>query len=265
MQCHICSSPARAWGQATVLEKYPVQYYQCERCGFIQTEPPYWLDEAYSEAITRSDLGLVTRNVVLARTTQSIVLAFFNQQARYVDYGGGYGMFVRLMRDAGFDYYRLDKYCANLFAAGFDADESGRSRYELLTAFEVFEHLAQPLAEIQKMLSLSRNLLFSTRLAPSPAPDLNTWWYYGLDHGQHVAVYTRQSLGLLARQFGLNFYSDNRTLHLLTEKRLPGALFKLVALTGRWSWGWRVLLTGRLRSKSLLADDYYALTGRRLT
>ncbi len=50
-------------------------------------------------------------------------------------------MFVRLMRDNGFDFYRSDRQCENLFAKGFEASLDVSPSYELLTAFEVFEHL----------------------------------------------------------------------------------------------------------------------------
>jgi hypothetical protein len=42
----------------TVLRKYDVQYFQCGGCGFLQTETPYWLDEAYSSAIVTADTGI---------------------------------------------------------------------------------------------------------------------------------------------------------------------------------------------------------------
>jgi hypothetical protein len=53
---------------------------------------------------------------------------------------GGYGMFVRLMRDGGFDFHREDPLCDNLFAQGFDRQDDGT--FELVTAFEVFEQSA---------------------------------------------------------------------------------------------------------------------------
>jgi len=50
-------------------------------------------------------------------------------------------------------------------------------RYELVSAFEVFEHLVNPLEEIERMLRLSDSILFSTLLVPTPAPGLADWWY----------------------------------------------------------------------------------------
>jgi len=79
-----------------------------------------------------------------------------------LDYAGGYGVFVRLMRDIGFDFYWQDKYTENLFVRGFEYDE--KKRFDFLTSFKSFEHFDQPLQEIENMLSFSDNILFSTLL-----------------------------------------------------------------------------------------------------
>ena len=50
---------------AKVLNQYDVKYYRCNDTGFIQTENPYWLPEAYSDAITKLDIGLPYRNIQL--------------------------------------------------------------------------------------------------------------------------------------------------------------------------------------------------------
>src|SRR5689334_23291254 len=121
MKCKICQSLTNQFGQAEVLKKYNVSYYRCDKCGFIQTESPHWLDEAYSSSITKSDIGLLGRNLQTAGLTKLVILTCFNPGGRFLDYGGGYGIFVRLMRDSGFDYYRYDPLCLNLFADGFDA------------------------------------------------------------------------------------------------------------------------------------------------
>jgi 2-polyprenyl-3-methyl-5-hydroxy-6-metoxy-1,4-benzoquinol methylase len=259
MECHICSSPTSLFGKAQLLHKYEVQYYQCECCGFIQTEKPYWLDEAYSEAITKSDLGLVSRNIALSRISKVIIQSFFNRNAKFLDYGGGYGMLVRMMRDFGFDFYRSDKFCDNLLAAGFDADREGLDQYELVTAFEVFEHLVNPLLEIEHMLQFSKNILFTTLLLPATQPKPSEWWYFGLEHGQHIAFYTPKSLAKIAEKFHLNIYSNGDSLHLLTEKKVSPLCFNLMSRDKVSQilhlFFWR---------KSLLAKDYSRVTGKML-
>jgi hypothetical protein len=248
---------------ATVLEKHQVQYYVCSHCGFVQTEEPYWLEEAYSEAITRADIGLVGRNVLGSEQVKLLILAFFNDRGKFLDYGGGYGMFVRLMRDAGLNFYLYDQYCENLFAKGFEVDGPGDGSFELVTAFEVFEHLVDPIKEIDRMREFSPSILFSTNLVTSPPPPLGQWWYYVVEHGQHVSLYTKRSLQVLAERFGMNLCSDGLTLHLLTPRGISQRAFRAmfnryVRIVAR-KW-----LMRRLRGRSLLSGDYEMITRHKL-
>jgi len=261
--CRICSSTTQLFGTATVLHKYDVQYFRCSRCRFVQTEDPYWLDEAYASPIAKIDLGVVNRSITLAQPTRTLLLTFFDCAASFVDYGAGYGIFVRRMRDLGFDFYHSDKYCENMFAAGFEVDTDPARRYELVTAFEVFEHLVDPMAELERIMQLSDSIFFTTLLVPSVAPKPGDWWYYVLDYGQHVSLYSLESLQYIANNFGLNLYSDGRAVHLLTKKRLSSKLFKAVLhpKLGRVfdaAFGWRQV------QRSLLEDDFYSISGMRL-
>ena len=260
MICKICAQSALPLGTARLLGKHTIQYFRCGRCGFIQTETPYWLEEAYAQAINDSDIGLVQRNLRLAKISKAVVCLFFDPGAKFMDYGGGYGLFVRLMRDAGFDFYRFDKYCPNLFARTFEATLDIPGRYELVTAFEVFEHFTNPLQDVEGLLRFSKNILFSTELIPPHTPQPEAWWYYGLDHGQHVALYTRKSLEIMAQSLGLNLYSDDRRCHLLSERRLPGVLFKLIARQKA-----AAVLAALFRRQSLIPADYRRITGRDLS
>ena len=232
MQCRICAATTAPLGTERVLEEHNVSYFLCPRCGFVQTEDPYWLDEAYSDAITKTDIGLVGRNLSLAEQTKLLILAYFNDRGKFLDYGGGYGMFVRLMRDAGFHFYLYDQYCENLFAKGFSVEGQGNAEYELVTAFEVFEHLVHPMADIGRMLQFAPNLFFTTTLIASPPPPLDQWWYYGLEHGQHVSLYSQQTLSYIAEHFGLHLLTNNQSLHLLTARRLPSWKFRFTKPLG---------------------------------
>jgi hypothetical protein len=216
------------WGTGLLLGRHQVQYFRCDNCEFIQTELPYWLDEAYTAAITKSDLGLVGRNIVFAAVCKALIDRFFNPDASFVDYGGGYGMFVRLMRDEGYDFYRYDKYCDNLFASGLDVDEHSDRHYELVTALEVFEHLVNPMEEIAQMLRFSKSIFFTTELVPPSNPRPGEWPYYGLEHGQHLSLYTLKSLQTIADHFGVKLYSNHTSLHLLTEKTISPQVFRLI-------------------------------------
>jgi hypothetical protein len=249
MECKICKNQSSFFSKNQIINKYEINYYLCKNCGFLQTEKPYWLEEAYSQAITSTDIGTASRNYNLAILSKVVIKIFFKVDKQFVDYGGGYGLFVRLMRDFGFDYYRQDKYCDNIFAKNFEADVT--KKYELLTAFEVFEHLLNPIDEIEKMIKLSNNILFTTCILPKTNPQPIDWWYYGLDHGQHISIYSINSLKLIAERYKLNFYSNGTTIHLFTSKKLSRILFKII--TNR-----RIifLLNHLISRKSLLETDF---------
>lgn len=253
MICKICGSQSDHFAVKKVLHKYDVEYYQCTRCSFIQTQDPYWLPESYKSAITDLDIGLVYRNEWLAPIVATIIDRFFNNKSKFIDYGGGYGLFVRMMRDRGFDFYRLDKYCENLFAKHFDFEDllpQHQNRFELLCAFEVFEHLQNPLEEIDRMISLSDHILFTTELQPLKREELHSWWYFTPETGQHISLYSRDSLNEIASNFNLHVVSHNN-LHLLSKKRLSHSSYKKCfgALTQRFT-------RMKNRKPSLLSQDF---------
>jgi len=220
MKCNICGCDCEKAFKTKVLFKYDVQYYECSNCRFIQTENPYWLSEAYQNSvIVELDIGLISRNLQNQRFTSLVIDSFFDSKGKYLDYGGGYGMLVRLMRDAGYDFYRQDEYCANLFAKYFDVSDLKEKKFSLITSFEVFEHLENPGLEITKMLEYSSNILFSTELQPHLHPTPSTWWYFVPEGGQHVSLYTKESLNILAKKFDLHYYNRGN-MHLFTKEKI---------------------------------------------
>lgn len=225
MKCKICLSPTRKKFSKRVLGTYLVSYYQCSKCNFLQTEEPYWLEEAYSSgAISALDTGILYRNFLLRERTKAILLNlyenFYTFQA--LDYGGGEGIFVRMMRDMGFNFYRQDLYADNLYARFFDIlDLPKGSKFDVLTTFEVFEHLVDPIAEIKKMLTYSDIIIFSTELQPSDEnSNLEDWWYIVPETGQHISFYTVTSLKQIGDKLGLNLYTDHLNLHIFSKQKL---------------------------------------------
>lgn len=260
VRCNICNSDSLPLARGVILGKYNIQYYSCNHCGFIQTESPYWLEEAYASPIASSDIGLIGRNIKLASFCAALIPIFYDPSAFYLDYGGGNGMFVRMMRDRGFEFYWQDKYASNQYAKGFEVSHD--MKFSLVTAFEVFEHLPQPLEAIEDMFRYSDALIFSTRLLPSWNVTPNTWWYFSLDTGQHVSLYSEESLKLIAKEFNVKLSSNGISLHVLTSKRIPDIFLKALSFPSFASVMSVLLNIGR---RSLLEQDYYRLTGKLFT
>lgn len=132
-----------------------------------------------------------------------------------------------MMRDIGFDFYWYDPYCENLFPAGFEINIKNKNHFELLTAFEVFEHLIDPVDEIKRMLQLSNTIIFSTEILPKPVPKPDDWWYYAFEHGQHISFYLLRTLNYLADKFDLNLFITT-DLFILTKRSLSATKLKLI-------------------------------------
>lgn len=233
MKCRICNQDSSVIFNAVILKKYDIKYYNCSYCGFLQTEEPYWIKEAYAESINLSDTGIMYRNLFLSSISSSILYCFFDRKKSFLDFAGGYGIFTRLMRDIGFDFYWNDKYSQNLIARGFEYKDTD---IELITSFESFEHFENPIEEIESMLEISRNILFSTELLPAIVPNPKEWEYYGLGHGQHISFYSMDTLKYIATKYNLNLYTNKYSLHLLTDKKISNLSFQLLLKISRFGF-----------------------------
>lgn len=218
-----------------MLYKNKVNYYKCNNCEYLFTEEPYWLDEAYSTAIASTDTGILDRNLYLAKRAP-IILYFLGinlPKSKFIDYAGGGGLFVRLMRDKGLNFYWNDKYCNNWVANGFEADMS--LHYDGLTMFECLEHLPNPLESVSELSRLSDVLIFSTELLPCEVPD-QSWWYYSFETGQHIGFFSEKTLYYLANELKYHYFSIG-SIHVFSRNKI--------------SW-WRIKLLTYLLNKNRL-------------
>jgi hypothetical protein len=229
MKCKICGQSCEKHFSALVLEKYQVNYFFCQKCEFLQTEEAFWLEEAYREPINLSDTGLLSRNIYFSKVTATLIYSLFNKDAAFLDYAGGFGIFTRLMRDIGFDYYWYDPYTQNLLAKNYEYDLNRPIEIELMTVFESFEHFVNPLEELETMLRVSKNILFSTMLLPIPTPEPSQWWYYGFEHGQHVSFYSPKTLKVLVHKYDLHL-NTHGNLHLITTKKINPMIFRVLKM-----------------------------------
>ena len=241
--CLVCDSATAHAGSQLVLGRHTAEYRRCGQCGYVFVVDPHWLAEAYTTAIAALDTGIVTRNLWLADATTALLGSSFRGVKRSVDYGGGTGLLVRLMRDRGHDFHWHDAYSPNLLAIGFEADLG--QQYDLATAFELLEHLPDPVAGAQTLRRLAPTLLLSTELLPDPMPPLDRWWYFAPESGQHIGFFTRRSLEVLGERLQLRLSSNGRNLHVLASAPVSEVLLRALRKPQRA----RILaMAGRRRS-----------------
>lgn len=246
--CRLCGGQADFSFSERVLNRHQAAYYLCPTCGLLQSEQPYWLDEAYGEALSSADTGVMQRNLHLMKVTSVLLRMLRLESTSFLDYGGGHGVFTRLMRDHGFDFYCWDKHADNLFAQGFEGNL--QQGYDGVTAFEVLEHLVDPkdffrqiLGEMKPKLLLVGTELFAEPVNPA-------WYYFYFPTGQHIAFYQPKTLDWLAEQYGYRRISSGG-LHLFVRPSMAAA--KL-----RWALHFGARLYSLFRFRSRVAGDHQA-------
>jgi hypothetical protein len=231
--CPICAASRTKAFDTMLLRRHRVAFYVCDTCGLLQTEKPYWLDDAYSDAIATTDTGLVQRNLDACRRLTVLLFFLFPRDARYLDTAGGTGLLTRMMRDVGFDFYWRDPYCENAHARGFEF-EPERCPYEAVTAFEVLEHIEDPCGFIAETLADTgaQTFIFTTELYVGRPPAPESWWYYSRETGQHISFYTRATLHRMADRLGLALYT-RPGFYMLSKRNFAEPVYRLLA--GRFS------------------------------
>lgn len=199
-----------------VLGQYEACYFFDPDARYIFVDEPTWLDKAYSDAIAQTDTGILGRNLRNADLVCRLLNETSELQGPYVDLGGGYGLFVRRMRDCGHDFYWSDKYAENLLARGFEA---APGEYDLAVAFEVLEHLRDPLGfivEAQEQYHFKAFLFSATCFDPENIP-AKEWWYWAFETGQHISFFSLDTLEWLGARLGMRLTWLTADLFILTR------------------------------------------------
>lgn len=260
LACRLCGSKLNFQFKGKILHKYEVSYYLCPNCKLLQTEKPYWLKEAYSQAIAAADTGIIKRNLYLQKVTSCFLIFFLNKNGKFLDYGGGSGIFTRLMRDKGFDFYWYDPRSEDLFARGFEYNKESNMKFEAITAFEVFEHLVNPKEILDFCFkdSLTDTLIFATQLYGKTPPSPTKWWYYSLSAGQHISFYNLETLKFLAKRYGLYLYSTESNFHLMIRKnsKMNNTMLKAFVKFSKYIYPF-------LKTKSKTLEDHQYMIKRK--
>jgi hypothetical protein len=214
--CRLCGGQTSFQFSKSILEKYAVRYWRCGSCHCLQTDPPHWLAESYKTVHSAGDTGMVARTWQMAQATSLLLrLAGVAPATQCIDWGGGNGLFSRMMRDQNYNYANDDKYAEPFYCAGFTRQVLGIATCDVVTSFEVFEHLPNPGAELGEILSLDPKIwIFSTQLYA--AQDQN-WKYLSPRNGRHVFFYSEDGLHSFARKHGFQFLRGRET-HMMIRR-----------------------------------------------
>jgi hypothetical protein len=193
--CRLCEGQLSTRFNLTILNKYDVKYYQCEKCRSLQTENPFWLGESYAQNLSNLDTGAAQRNIHNLAACYAISKLFKVKNA--LDIGGGDGLLCRFLRDYGINCFVQDKYAQPTYAQGFT--EPDFKTPDLVIAFEVIEHFSNPKADLDALFHYNANvLLLSTAVYTEQQ---NDWWYLTPESGQHIFFYSKTALDFIAAHY----------------------------------------------------------------
>jgi SAM-dependent methyltransferase len=195
----------------------PVYYARCINCGFcFAPEFSSWSADEFAIWIYNDEYVLVDPDYIEKRPRANAVnlLAMFPDLPEFVkhlDYGGGNGLLANLLRKSNWNSISYDP----LANKGVDIDNFGK--FDLISAFEVFEHVPDTqklISDLRSLLSFNGLILFSTLLSDGnicPGQRLN-WWYASPRNG-HISLYSRKSLSILAQNNNWSFGSFSEGFH----------------------------------------------------
>jgi 2-polyprenyl-3-methyl-5-hydroxy-6-metoxy-1,4-benzoquinol methylase len=193
--CRLCGGPTTKSFDMIILKKYSSYFSGCSECGFGQLSNPAWLEDLHQKKLPAIDEGGLKRNILLAFTTAGL-MKYLHPKENILDYGAGYGIYVRLLRDMGIKCFWSDRYCENIFAQDYEAGSN--TKFSCITAFELLEHIKDSKTFFNHLVMTYNpdSILLTTQLIPDPVTP--GWWYFLSDNGQHISFYSLKSLKYIA-------------------------------------------------------------------
>ena len=222
--CDFNKSCEEKHGKHLPLSGIAVYYYKCSHCGFIFTRDlDQGTDAEFKEHIYNDDYIKVDPDYDIVRpqiNAKMIIDAFGLHCSRLniLDYGGGNGKLAGLLSQGGAKQ-----------AVSYDPFYNPRSarpkqKYEMVTAFEVIEHVPDPIATFKEMASFLNTdngiMIFSTVLQPEDIDAVRARWWYIAPRNGHISIHTFKSLSISLAKVGLTLASSNQSMHL-AFKRIP--------------------------------------------
>lgn len=195
----------------------PIAYYLCKCCGFcLAPSIAAWPKADFKEFIYNKDYIVVDPDYAITRPRDNAVaqINLFGElgaKINHLDFGGGDGLLSRTLNDAGWNSETYDPFVRSDVAA------DGSKQYDLITAFEVFEHVPDPQDLVETLASLIKPdglIMFSTMLADTEIKRGHTldWWYAAPRNG-HISLFSKNSLRWLATGHSLKFGSYTEGFH----------------------------------------------------
>jgi 2-polyprenyl-3-methyl-5-hydroxy-6-metoxy-1,4-benzoquinol methylase len=227
-KCKVCNGPSplfgvvdfhksciEAQGCYLALSGCPVYYRRCRDCSFTFTDAfDSWTKQSFREHIYNKDYLSVDPDFVEVRpagNSRMIAESFHASRSSIgiLDFGGGDGLLAQRLREQGFIAATYDPFSS--------FDTVPMDTFDLITCFEVMEHVPYPLETVSTMVSMLKPqgaILFSTLLQPASFEKLGLNWWYASPRNGHISLYSTSSLAHIFKHYGMKVASFSEGLHI---------------------------------------------------
>ena len=211
-------------GKFLPLSGIPIYYTQCSNCFFtFAPEFAKWSENDFLEKIYNDEYIGIDPDYLEARPQANfgVLQQTFGESKkiiRHLDYGGGNGLLTQRLQQDGWDSKTYDPFPTS------STRLKDLGKFNLITAFEVFEHVPDVNVLIKNLTEVMSNdclILFSTLVLDGSIKTNSriTWWYASPRNG-HISLFSTKSLGILGSKYKLNFGSFNSGFHCF-YKQVP--------------------------------------------
>lgn len=195
ISCRLCHNDAAFSFEKKILGKYQIGYFLCSSCNSLQTEEPYWLEEAYQPINEQLDTGQFIRCLHNAAFLNALCTHLNLSAGPLIDYGCGSGLTARILRDVGINAYGYDTYSTPRLLMGFQRNDLDGAK--LINLCEVAEHFPNPQLSFEHIFSCSPQIVVVQTELFSKIDE--QWGYLSPEHGQHIFFYSEESVAQIAK------------------------------------------------------------------
>lgn len=202
--CRFCQAPTDLAFRREVLMRHQVAYYVCSGCGSLQTETPHWMEEAYAAGAEAYDASRASKAFLNAMALQRLLeIIGVRLDDRCADFGGGPGLFARLMRDMGYHFHTFDPQDDGAFCRGFSWEGFDKPA-KLVTTFEHAEPFVNPAVRWDAIFAANPDFVVgATSLYAGQGAE---WEDLAPESGRHNFFYAPAALGEVAAARGWDAY-----------------------------------------------------------
>jgi hypothetical protein len=235
--CFICDSPGAL--DSKVFSQFSKQIFEILFCKFCElgwiSNPNTDFTRLYNEAYYRGEgadpnisywqSSVQERNNIYSKIKNleysgilktMLTLEIDSNKLKHLDFGGGLGGLSGFLRTSGIDSCLFENGYAASYAKskGVEVKSELDQEYEIVTAFEVFEHLIEPMETIKSISSaVSKNgyLVITTGNLGKHNGPIADWDYVKFNPDVHILYFSSKSLDKLLHRFGLVRQQKNST------------------------------------------------------